>query len=150
MGAPQNHQFELVLAVDGYWDQPRAGMALVRGVPHRFYCPFDEQLDDYAEQYRLHPLDAATLRLECEAFEIYNGHGLCPDLPQVLPDPIPRFPEAEARFNELQRTLQPDRDLVDSSNHLALAEFKRRAAPDSWRGTQLWSVRWTLLAAPTP
>jgi len=145
MDASQIPDFELVLAVLDYWDQPRAGIALMRGVPHRFFCPFDEQSDDYADWYHLHAIDIAMLRLECEACEIYFGHGPSPEMTQVLPNPIPRFPEAEERFNELQLALKEDRHLVESSNQLAMAEFKRRIASDSWRGGQLWSVRWTPL-----
>lgn len=145
MSRDDGRDFELVLAVLGYWDQPRSGIAEYQQIPHRFSCEFDDERDDFPEPYLLRPISAEALRLECEAAEIDLGHPLSPELPQVLPDPIPRFPTAKPRYDEIIAALADDRDL--SSNHLvrATAEFRRRVAPDDWQGRDLWEVRWTVV-----
>jgi hypothetical protein len=137
---------EPVLLVLGFWDQPREGIASYNGVPHRFSCPFDEATDDYAEFYLLAPISESALLLEREAWDIYFGHGPAPELPSVLPKPIPRFPEAKPRYDEIQLQLAEDRDFPARATIRARATFVRRECSDTeWTGRQLWNVAWKAL-----
>lgn len=47
--------FEDVMCYSGWWDCPRAGVALIGGKPHFFDCRFSEDLDDYPEEYQVWP-----------------------------------------------------------------------------------------------
>lgn len=135
---------DLVLVVQDFLDQPRSGIALYSGAPHRFLCPFVEKFDDYAEEYLLAPISDEALNLEREAWDIYYGHGPVPELPSILEQPIPRFPEAKPRYNEIDELLKDDRDIELRANIKVTAMFKRRDCTDPfWQGRALWEVCWS-------
>jgi hypothetical protein len=48
--------FGEVLYYFEWWDCPRLGAASVAGQPMMFDSPFDEDIDDYAREFRLWPI----------------------------------------------------------------------------------------------
>ena len=136
-------RLEVVLFVFDFFDQPRSGIANYLGDPHRFGCPFDDEIDGYSEFYLLAPISFAELQLEREAWDIYYGHGPTPELPSVLSSPIPRLPEAEARYEEIQTLLGESRKITEHAAIRATAELTvRENVPLGWSGRRLWEVRW--------
>jgi hypothetical protein len=114
---------------------------LFHGKPFRFECIFDVTLDGYPDHYFLSPVSAEALQLEREAFDIACGHGPCPELPSVLPAPIPRFHEAKDRYEAIQHQLLNDRNVRARATYRAVPLFLRRTHAD-WNGRQLWAVIW--------
>jgi hypothetical protein len=136
---------EPVLFVLGFWDQPRAGIARFGGVLHRFLCPFDDDLDDYADYYLLDTISEHALNLEREAWDIFYGHSPAPELPSILPKPIPRFPGAKPRYDEIQLLLADDRGIESRATIRVSGQFTRRECSiPFWQGRRLWAVRWNM------
>lgn len=140
--------YEPVLFVHDYWDCPRAGIAHYLGIPHRFACPFDDVLDDYPDVYLLGPISDSMLNLEREAWDIYYGHSPAPELSSILPKPIPRFPDAKPRYDEIQTLLENDRAVESRATIRASARFKKTRRPSSesyWQDREMWAVQWSAL-----
>ncbi|WLQ16017.1 hypothetical protein O5O45_08830 [Hahella aquimaris] len=53
-----------------WYDGPRAGVADVKGVPHRFVADFDDS-KGYLDSFRLFPISKSDLELEIEQWTIY-------------------------------------------------------------------------------
>jgi hypothetical protein len=64
--------FERVYTMTDYYDGPRRGIADFDGRPHTYDAVFDYAQDDYAEPYDLRPVDAETLQLALEAWQIWQ------------------------------------------------------------------------------
>jgi len=138
--------YEPVLFVHEYYDGPREGIAHYHGVPHRFVCTFDEELDDYPDMYLLAPISEWAMNLEREAWDIYYGHSPAPELTSILPKPIPRFPDAKPRHDEIQEMLKNDRDIDARVASRATARFKKTKRPSTepyWQEREMWAVQWS-------
>ena len=141
--ATEDAGFELVFFIQGYWDQPRGGIANFHSALHRLSCPFSDDLDDYPEFYFLRPIEREALLLELEAHQLYFSHGPCPEMSHPDAKSMPVFPDAKPRYEAIQEELKHDRqDAVNSIR--AKAAFRRRNAPPDWNGRQLWEVKWEL------
>ncbi len=68
---PAYGPFEHVFVENEWYDGPRAGIANVNGLPHRFLSQFDEGDDEYLGMFLLWPVDADELALEQEQWQIY-------------------------------------------------------------------------------
>lgn len=63
--------FERVYVENDWHDGPRAGIADIDGVPHRFQSPFDEIADEYLSVYEVWPVSENELALEIEQWGIF-------------------------------------------------------------------------------
>ena len=67
----QDGNFEAVLSIEDYFDEPRSGIAQFHGSPHRFRCVFDELKDEYSNLYRLAPLSEYDAALGIEEWKTF-------------------------------------------------------------------------------
>lgn len=100
---------EHVYVEQNWYDGPRAGIADVHGLPHRFESIFDESQDDYSNIVLLAPIDAATLALEVEQFQIFLDWREKFDAGLVTTDTHPTHRNMSRRFDELEAILRPGR-----------------------------------------
>ena len=63
--------FERVYVENEWYDGPRAGLAAIRGVPHRFKSLFDETDDEYLSTFAVWPVCRDDLELEIEQWCIF-------------------------------------------------------------------------------
>lgn len=54
-----------------WYDGPRAGIADVNGIPHRFVSNFDHDADDWSDTFTLFPIDPNTLASEQEQWNLF-------------------------------------------------------------------------------
>ena len=62
---------ETVYVENEWYDGPRAGIADVNGVPHRYVSLFDEVEDEYLDIFLIWPVDRQELDLEIEQWRIF-------------------------------------------------------------------------------
>ena len=65
--------FEKVHTVRDFYDGVRGGTADLHGAPHYFSCPFDHQLDDYADHFELYPVTPSFMERELQQWAIYRA-----------------------------------------------------------------------------
>ncbi|MCD2514992.1 hypothetical protein LQ564_01535 [Massilia sp. G4R7] len=65
-GAP-----EQVYVENGWWDGPRAGIADIDGIPHRFLSLIDDAQDQFIDTFMVCPLARSVLDLAVEQWRIF-------------------------------------------------------------------------------
>ncbi|NVD98901.1 hypothetical protein [Massilia sp. BJB1822] len=63
--------FERVYVENAWYDGPRAGVADIQGVPHRFRSLWDEKEDEYLSTFEVWPVSPVELELEIEQWCIF-------------------------------------------------------------------------------
>gem|GEM_PF-4296614 len=61
---------ERVYSILNFYDGPKEGIADYAGQPHHYLYEWDEALDDYAETFSLAPVDANTMKIALEQWNI--------------------------------------------------------------------------------
>ena len=134
-----NKRYERVYTVTDYGDEPRSGVADVRGAPHAYQSVFDEERDDWSDYYLLRLLDDETFRLAAEDWEIWQRWEVAFHEGRTSLDTHPALPEDQRRHAEIQASLSQWLRIDPSQAVRAKAEFL--ADPD----TKGWKVHWRLL-----
>ena len=125
---------EKVHVENEWYDGPRAGIADVGGVPHRFQSQFDEAEDEYVGTFLVWPIDAVTLSLEIEQWQIFVAWN---DLYESGASDVKAHPGhggVSERWDEIQAQLQVARACVPSGAKRAAVKIEsleqgRRYAP---------------------
>src|SRR5262245_5851879 len=137
---------ERVYVENEWYDGPRAGIADVGGVPHRFKSQFDEAEDDYLDTFLVWPVDADTLGLEIEQWQIFVAWN---DLYESGASDVNAHPGhggVSGRWDEIQAKLQALRTNVPAEARRAKVKMEpleqgRRYAPSG----PSYSLCWRLL-----
>jgi hypothetical protein len=125
---------ERVYVETEWYDGPRAGIADVGGVPHRFKSQFDDTEDDHLGTYLVWPVDARVLALEIEQWQIFVVWN---DLYESGASTVAAHPGhggVSVRWDEIQAHLQTDRANVPADARRAKVRMEhlnqeRRYAP---------------------
>ena len=136
--------YERVLLITNYHDQPRDGVAEVRGKLHYFKCIFDETQDDWTNTYRLRPLASADYDVLLERHEIWRRwadarvHGLTQHLPPLDAD--------RERYDQLEMQCRSIGQIENAKWFTRLGKFRK---PDADATSPAfyseWSVSWQLV-----
>lgn len=137
---------ERVLVENGWHDGPRAGIANVRGVPHRFRCIFDEQVDDWTDEYVVVPIAPETLALEIEQFQIFADWRDQYDRGLVRLESHPGHGGMNKRWDELERELSSRREIGGATALRAVAAFQMPEDGSRYgKSGPTYTVRWHLI-----
>jgi len=135
---------ETVHIENEWYDGPRAGIANIRGRPHRFVSQFDEREDVYLGTFLIWPIEEPELALEREQWLIFVAWNVQYEAGKVDSETHPGHPGANARWDEIGSLLKTCRETVPPIARRAEAEFthierNQRYAPSgpayqlSWR-----------------
>jgi hypothetical protein len=83
--------FERVYSVTNYYDGPKEGFADYGGHPHHYLYVWDEIKDDYAGTFTLARLDADTMELALEQWNIWRKWKVACDRGFVTRETHPAF-----------------------------------------------------------
>jgi len=136
--------FERVYTVTDYYDGPRGGVATFDGKPHFYESEWSDLEDDWADTFRLTPIDDETLELACEAWQIWLRWERARHDGSVGLDSHPALPAERPRYDELQLALS-ERLRTAEKPVRARATF-RRSASIPWDGkghSPPLEVEWT-------
>ncbi len=120
---PGSQAFERVYVEDEWYDGPRAGIADIHGVPHRFQSLFDEEKDDCLSTFLVWPVSREELELGLERWRTFvewndryeageagmDTHPACPD--QIEAPADARI--ATARFKRIDKVRRYERSGPD-------------------------------------
>jgi hypothetical protein len=106
-----------------WYDGPRAGIADVNGVAHRFDSLFDEKDDEYLGTFRIWPIETAMLELEIEQWRIFVEWNALYEAGKVATDSHPAHGGRSARWDEIEILLKQSRTTVPSGALNAVAEL---------------------------
>ena len=137
---------EHVYVENSWYDGPRAGVANVEGLPHRFVSLNDEEGDEYLGTFLVWPVDAAELQLEQEQWQIYVDWNEQYESGRVGSDSHPGHPGTDRRWDEIESILKERRDTIPANARRAKVEMvfieqeKRYACSGP-----TYELRWRLL-----
>ena len=114
-----------VYVENDWFDGPRAGIADIGGVPHRFRSLFDEKDDEYLGTFLVWPVDQATLDLEVEQWHIFVDWNASYEAGRAGTESLPGHGGIDARWDELDRLLKNSRSEVPHEARRAIAEMTR-------------------------
>jgi len=137
---------ERVYVENEWWDGPRAGVADINGMPHRFNSLFDKAEGEYLGTFIVWPVDKPTLDLEIEQWCIFVEWNTLYESGQANTDSHPGLGGLNARWDEIESLLKQSRSNVPASALRATAQMNhidreiRYAAsgPD-------YMLRWSIL-----
>ena len=137
---------ERVYVENDWYDGPRAGIADINGMPHRFKSLFDEEEDEDLGTYMVWPVDKNVLDLEIEQWRIFVEWNTLYESGQADTDSHPGHGGRNARWDEIEALLKRSRSDVPASAKRARAQFSRierevrygPSGPD-------YALRWSIL-----
>jgi len=100
---------EHVYVEDEWHDDPRAGIADVIGIPHRFTSERDEVGDEYLGTYLVWPVSAEELALEQERWAIFIGWNVQFEAGTADISSHPGHVGTNARWDEIEAQLASKR-----------------------------------------
>ena len=131
--------WETVFTVNDYYDGPRNGVANLDGVPHIYFCDWDQDNDDWSSIYLLVPISPNLLTPVLEEWAIwlrwraaYGAQSLTED------DKHPALASDRPRYDELHPLVEKILKVDVSSAIRAIPEFRGTLEP-----IQAFEVRWT-------
>lgn len=114
---------EIVHVENEWYDGPRAGVADIGGVPHRFKSVFDEKDDEYLGTFLVWPVEKDVLDLEREQWEIFVAWNARYESGEAGSESHPGHGGVSARWDEIEAILRPTRDTIPASAKQAVAEM---------------------------
>ena len=103
---------EHVYVENEWYDGPRAGIADVNGIPHRFTSEWDEVGDEYLGTYLVWPVSAEELALEQEQWAIFVGWNDQFEAGTADTNSHPGHVGTNARWDEIEAQLASKRTLT--------------------------------------
>jgi hypothetical protein len=138
--------FERVYVENEWYDGPRAGVADVGGVPHRFQSQFDYTEDDYLGTYLVWPVDADTLLLEVEQWRIFSEWDAKYLAGSVAVESHPGHGGINARWDEIEEKLKNVRSEVPPHARRVAAEIEHVEGPPRYGPDgPAYRLRWRFL-----
>jgi hypothetical protein len=137
---------ERVYVENDWYDGPRAGIADINGMPHRFKSLSDEEEDEDLGTYMVWPVDKNVLDLEIEQWRIFVEWNTLYESGKAETDSHPGHGGRNARWDEIEALLKRSRSDVPASAKRARAQFSRidrevRYAPSG----PDYALRWSIL-----
>ena len=117
-GLPQR-----VYVENEWYDGPRAGVADINGLPHRFKSLFDEKEDQYLGTFIVWPIDKLELERELEQWWIFVQWKTLYETGKADTQSHPGQGGINARWDELEVLLQPSRAAATTKQKRANAEM---------------------------
>jgi hypothetical protein len=129
-----------------WYDGPRAGVADIDGVPHRFKSLFDEADDDYLGTFLVWPIDATALELEIEQWRIFVAWNASYESGAASVETHPGHGGVDRRWDEIEAKLRASRESAppDARRARAAVESIDREARYEPRGPD-YMLRWRIL-----
>jgi hypothetical protein len=115
----------MVYVENEWYDGPRAGVADINGVPHRFKLLFDEEADQYLGTFLVWPIEQRVLDQETEQWRIFVEWNASYEAGEATTESHPAHGGLSARWDELEVLLRQSRTEVPSSAKRANAELHR-------------------------
>ncbi|MEV8406042.1 hypothetical protein AB0R12_09555 [Streptomyces niveus] len=109
--------FERVYAELEWYDGPRVGLADVNGKPH-YFQNHDYVHADEADEYQVWPASEAAVQLEREQWSIFARWNERREAGEVGAESHPDHGGVDARYDELELLLAPQREAPDSARRL--------------------------------
>jgi len=116
---------EKVYVENEWYDGPRAGIADINGMPHRFMSLFDKEEDDYNGIFMVWPVDEQVLDLEIEQWCIFVEWNTLFESGQVDTDSHPGHGSRNARWDEIEALLKQRRSDMPAWAKRARAQMCR-------------------------
>jgi len=137
---------ERVYVENEWYDGPRAGVADINGIPHRFKSLFDEEEDQYLGTFIVWPVDKRVLDLEIEQWCIFVEWNTLYESGQAETDSHPGHGGRNARWDEIEVLLKQSRSDVPAQAkrahaHLSHVDRERRYAPTGPDYMLGWSIQ---------
>ena len=104
-----------------WYDGPRAGIANVNGVAHRFTSNFDENEDEYTGTFNVWPINEPDFAREIEQWRIFVDWNKQYELGTTDTSTHPGVGGINARWDELDAMLENSRTSIPSSVRVAKA-----------------------------
>jgi hypothetical protein len=137
---------EIVHVENEWYDGPRAGVADIGGVPHRFKSLFDEKDDEYLGTFVVWAIDEATLSLEREQWLIFVAWNAQYEAGKASTDSHPGHGGLNPRWDELELLLNDSRKMVPASARRATAEVQNIAGADRYSAAgPAYKMGWSFL-----
>lgn len=136
---------ERVYVENEWYDGPRAGIADINGMPHRFKSLFDEGEDEYLGTFMVWPVDKHVLDLEIEQWRIFVEWNTLYKSGQADTTSHPAHGSRNARWDEIEALLKQSRSDVPPSAKRARALLSRidqeaRYAPSGPDYAMSWNI----------
>ena len=136
---------EKVYVENEWYDGPRAGIADISGIPHRFKSLFDEGDDEYLGTFMVWPIDRWVFDLEIEQWQIFVEWNALYDSGQADTGSHPGRGQINARWDEIGTLLKKSRSDVPTSAKRARAQMSNidqqvRYAPSEPNYALCWSI----------
>jgi hypothetical protein len=122
---PSCSEFEKVHVETDWHDGPRAGIASIHGIPHRFKSNFDEQGDEFLSTFLVWPVSSRELELEIEQWGMFVEWNARFESGEAGTDSHPGAGGINARWDEIEAAVRQRRIDVPAGARLATAQFKR-------------------------
>jgi hypothetical protein len=136
--------YENIYTITDWYDGARAGVADFNGQPHYYECLFDESLG-YTSTYLLHPIDAETLRLALEDWEIWERWDAARKEGRVDLETHPALPEDRARHDEIEAMLKKKLVIDPACDVKAEADFRGLGSEDQSKSKAIMKVQWSVI-----
>lgn len=135
---------EQVYVENSWYDGPRAGVADIQGVPHRFLSQCDEGEDECLGTFLVWPIEETAFSLEQEQWQIFVSWYEDYEAGRAVAESHPGNPGMNTRWHEINALLQSSRESVPGNARraearLAFAEVNQLYSPSgpsyrlSWR-----------------
>lgn len=136
---------ERVYVENEWYDGPRAGVADINGVPHRFKSLFDEEEDEYLGTFLVWPVEMEIIDLEIEQWCIFVEWNALYEAGKATIDSHPGHGDLNARWDELETLLKTNRSEVPALAKRAMAQLsyldkKARYTPSGPAYLLAWSM----------
>lgn len=116
---------ERVYVENEWYDGPRAGLADIGEIPHRFKSLFDEKEDEFTGTFMVWPVDKQVFDLEIEQWQIFVEWNALYESGKTNTDAHPVHGGLSARWDEIEILLQKSRSEVPALARRAVATFTR-------------------------
>jgi hypothetical protein len=129
-----------------WYDGPRAGVADIHGVPHRFVSQWDEKDEELLGTFFVWPIGEAELALEREQWLIFVQWNAEYEAGNASTDTHPGHPGTNPRWDEISTILQGARQAVPPAAKRAKAELRHLDREERYTASgPSYELSWALL-----
>ena len=137
---------EKVYVENEWYDGPRAGVADINGVPHRFKSLFDEEEDHFLGTFLVWPVDKQVLDQEVEQWRIFVEWNTSYEAGQATTESHPGHGGLNARWDELEELLRHSRTEVPTMARRANAAIHHIDREDRYATSgPAYTLSWSIL-----
>lgn len=115
---------EKVYVANDWYDGPRAGVADIKGLLHRFKSLFDEKDDEYLGTFMIWPIDEESLNLEIEQWCIFVNWNFLYESGEADVESHPGNGGINRRWDEIEMLLKKSRSEIPADAQKAVAEIE--------------------------